>query len=107
MNVREEGGKEWKSEVGQGEEAASVVTDSLKQARGKESPMQREKMIPRYYLLNCLGSNSFSNGLKPGAQMYENTQWTKSGKGVHSSEQRLTCDDFDGFLIHRKLNNAE
>ena len=68
--------------------------------------MQRQKMIHRYYLLNCLGSNSSSNGLKRGAHMYENTQWTKSSKGVHSSEQSLTCDGFHGFHIHRKLNNA-
>lgn len=82
-------------------------TDSLKQARGKESPIQRQKMIPRYYHLNCLGSDSSSNGLKQGAHRYESTQWAKSSKGVHTSQQSLTCDDFHGFHIDRKLNNAE
>lgn len=82
-------------------------TDSLKWARGKESPMQRQKMILRYYWLNCLSSNSSSNGLRQGAHSYESSQWTKLSKGVHTSHQSLTCDDFHGFYIHRKLNNAE
>lgn len=42
-------------------------TNSLKDARGKESPMQRQKTIPR---LNCFGLNSFSNGLKRGSRRF-------------------------------------
>lgn len=81
-------------------------TNSLKQARGKESPMQRQKMILRYHQLNCLGSNSSWSGLKYGAHWSESTQWTELSKGVHTSQQSLTCNDFHGFYMHRKLYNA-
>lgn len=66
--------------------------------------MQRAKMIPRYYLLNSLGLNSSSYGLKQreGERkrelMYENTQWTILSKGEHTFKQSLTCDVFHGFL---------
>lgn len=38
----------------------SDCSGGLKQARGKESPMQ-QKVIPVLYLLNCLASNTSSN----------------------------------------------
>lgn len=62
LKAREEGEKgEVRCRTRRG--SYSNCTDSLKDARGKESPMQRQKTIPR---LNCFGLNSFSTGAETG-----------------------------------------